>query len=330
MRIIGLEEHFCTLEVAEALRALPPEQGDNALILHSPEFISNALADGLGEKRLKAMDAAGVDMMVLSLTSPATQALTPEQAVPLARQANDFLAAAVKAHPDRIAGWATLPTPDPAMAVQELERSVQELGFVGACIHGRTGDDYLDHERFHPILAKAAELNVPIYLHPQIPPQAVRQHLYDGFDQKLSTTFATSGWGWHADAGVGALRLILAGVFDDYPNLQFVMGHWGETVLFFLDRITDMSKMATHLKRPIDEYFRQHFYVGGAGIYSTPYLLRAIEVMGIDRIVSSSDYPYRYFPDGRTRAFIEEAPISWEDKHKIAHGNAEKLLRLKS
>ncbi len=328
MRIIGLEEHFWTPEVANALRALPPEQGDNDLILHQPRAIADALTDGLGEKRLKAMDLAGVDMMVLSLTSPATQALPPTQAVPLARQANDYLAKAVKAHPDRLAGWATLPTPDPDAAVQELERSVQELGFVGACIHGRTGDDYLDHEKFRPILAKAAELNVPIYLHPQMPPKAVRQHLYDGFDQKLSNTFATSGWGWHADTGIGAMRLILAGVFDEYPNLQFVLGHWGETVLFFLDRIADMSKMATHLKRPIDEYFRQHFYVGGAGIYSTPYLLQAIEIMGIDRVVASTDYPYRYFPDGRARTFIEEAPTSLENKHKIAHLNAEKLLRL--
>ena len=329
MRIIGLEEHFWTPEVADALRALPPENGDNDLLLHQPEFISNALGDGLGEKRLRAMDLAGVDMMVLSLTSPGTQALPPEQAVPLARGANDYLAQAVKAHPDRLAGWATLPTPDPDAAAQELERAVGELGFVGACTHGRTGNDYLDHERFRPILAKAAELNVPIYLHPQVPPKSVRQQYYDGFDPKVSTAFATSGWGWHADVGVGALRLILAGVFDEFPNLQFVVGHWGETILFYLDRIASLSQAATHLKRPVDEYFRHHFYVGGAGIYSTPYLLRVIEVMGIDRVVSSSDYPYRYFPDGRARSFIEEAPISLEAKHKIAHENAEKLLRLK-
>lgn len=330
MKIIGLEEHFWTPELLQALTSLPPEQQDDILKAAFPPEMKNQLLD-LGEGRLRQMDLIGLDMMVLSVSSPGAQGLPPAQAVELSRQANDRLAAAVKAHPDRLAGFATLPTPDPAAAVRELERAVQELGFPGALINGRTGDKYLDHPDFRPLLAKAAELNVPIYLHPQIAPKPVRALYYDGFDPQLDVAFASSGWGWHLDAGIGALRLILAGVFDELPNLQFILGHWGEMVTFYLDRADDMTRLLAKAGRQksVAEYFRQNFYLTGSGIFVTPYLQRAIEVMGADRVMFSSDYPFRYFPDGTARSFLEQAPLSFEDKAKIGHLNAERLLKLK-
>ena len=270
MRFIGLEEHFRTPEMSAALAALGPEQRDDSLpILESAE--TKARLEDMGEDRLRQMDIVGLDMMVLSVTTPAAQALPSEQAVPLARQSNDRLASAVRAHPDRYSGFATLPTPDPQAAVQELERAVQELGLKGAMIHGRTGDRYLDKEEFRPILAKAAELGVPIYLHPQIAPRAVRALYYDGFDENLSVGFACGGWGWHADAAISALRLIVAGVFDEFPSLQIILGHWGEMVTFYLERATSLGRWTPTLKRPIADYFRHNFFVTGSGIYSTPY-----------------------------------------------------------
>ena len=330
MKIIGLEEHFWTPELTAALRSLPPEQQDDSLNISSDGPGVQGLIMDLGEGRLRQMDLIGLDMMVLSVSAPGAQALPAAQAVPLARQANDRLAAAIKAHPDRLAGWATLPTPDPAAAVQELRRAVQELDLKGAMLNGRTGEKYLDHPDFRPLLAEAAALGVPLYLHPQIAPKPVRALYYDGFNPELSINLATAGWGWHLDAGVGALRLILSGVFDELPSLQIVLGHWGEMVTFYLERATTaMPPALTGLKKTVGEYFRQNFYVTGSGIYVTPYLLRAVEVMGADRVMYASDYPYIYFPDGTARNFLEQAPLSFDDRAKIAHLNAERLLKLK-
>lgn len=327
MRIIGLEEHCWTPELGAALDALPPERRDDAMTLFRDGPATPRLLD-LGEGRLREMDAVGLDMMVLSVTTPGTQALSPEDAVPLARQANDRIAAAIKAHPDRFSGFATVPTPDPAAAAAELRRAVGELGLRGAMIHGRTGDRYLDHESFRPVLAAAAELGVPIYLHPQVPPRAVRAVYYDGFDGPLSLDFATGGWGWHVDAGVAALRLIVAGVFDELPTLQCILGHWGETVTFFLERADAAITPMLHRPKSVGDYYRQHFSVTPSGIYSTRYLRHAVEVMGVDRVLYSTDYPFVYHPDGTARQFLEEAPLSFEDRAKVAHGNAERLLKL--
>lgn len=325
MRIIGLEEHFWTSEIGEALGRLGPDQRDDSVALFQTEQIASRLED-LGEGRLKQMDMIGLDMMVLSVTTPGTQVLSPEEAVPLALQANDRLATAIKAHPDRFDGFATLPTPDPTAAVRELGRAVQDLGLRGAMIHGRTGDRYLDHEDFRPLLRKAADLGVPIYLHPQIAPRPVRALHFDGFDERLSVGFATGGWGWHVEAGITALRLIVAGVFDELPSLQIVLGHWGEMVPFFLERAAGLSRWTNHLKKPVADYFHQNFFVTASGMYSTTYLQRAIEVMGIDHVMYSSDYPFQYHEDGLARRFLENSPLSPEDKSKIAHANAEKLL----
>ena len=326
MKIIGLEEHFWTAEIAAALNR--PGQREASMDLYQDPALLHRLQD-LGEDRLRQMDLIGLDMMVLSVTTPATQALPPDQAVSLARQANDRLAATINAHPDRYAGFATLPTPDPAAAVIELQRAVQELGLRGAMIHGRTGDNYLDHSDYRSILATAAALEVPVYLHPQIPPQPVRDYYYDGFDPALALSFATSGWGWHLDAGVAALRLILAGTFDALPTLQVVLGHWGEMVTFYLERANIMTAAARNLKMPVADYFSRHFHVTPGGMFSTRYLQQAIDVLGSDRILYATDYPFVYHPDGTARSFLESAPVSDEDKAKIAHLNAEKLLKLR-
>lgn len=328
MKLIGLEEHFITPELAQATNDLPPEQVGSFFQLFKGGPVQDRLLD-LGDDRLRQMDLLGLDRMVLSVSAPGVELLAAPLAVALARQANDRLAAAVRAHPDRYAAFAALPTPDPAAAGAELQRAVQELGCCGALVNGRTADNkYLDHPDFRPLLAMAAALNVPIYLHPQVPPAAVRAVYYDGFGPELSAAFAGGGWGWHLDAGIGALRLILSGVFDELPDLQIVLGHWGEMVTFYLERADVMTPVAKHLKKSVAEYFRQHFYVTGSGINTTAYLLRAVEVLGADRVMFSTDYPYRYDSEDTGREFLAQAPLSFDDKAKISHRNAERLLKL--
>lgn len=326
MKCIGLEEHCWTPELEAALMNVQGKYRDDSLPLFPHAYPK--LKD-LGAGRLADMDAIGMDHMVLSVTTPATQILPPAEAIPLAKGANDAMYRAVKAHPDRFSAFATLPLSDPKAAVKELQRCIEELAFVGVMIHGRTFDTYPDHPDLFPVLQRIETLNVPVYIHPQMPPRAVRALYYDGFEEAVSTDFAGGGLGWHYEAGVTAIRLILAGVFDKLPGLQVILGHWGEVVAFYLDRIDALSRATSKsLKKTVAGYFRDHFYLTGSGVYSTAYLQRAIDIVGIDRVMYSTDYPFQYRTDGMARAFLEQAPLTIDQKEKIAYRNAENLLKL--
>ncbi len=324
MKLIALEEHFTTPAIAATWAALPADLQDPVTSMADGGEIGSRLQD-LGEQRLRQMDDCGVDVQVLSLTTPGAQPFEPSEAREIARTANNLLAEAVKRYPDRFDAFATLPTPDPAASADELDRCVSEFGFKGALLSPRTRDRSLDQPEYLPLLERAARLKVPLQLHPQSPAPAVREVYYSGFDKLTDTMFAGPGFGWHADTGLYALRLIFSGVFDRLPDLQIILGHWGEVVLFYLDRIDSMGRVAKHLAKPISEYFRSNFYVAGSGILSQRYLLQSIDLLGIDRIVYSTDYPYRFAPGGEARRFLMEAPIEDEAKRKIAHGNWERL-----
>ncbi len=322
MRVITLEEHFWTDELTEANRAAP----SGALSVPRLGPLADDLRD-LGARRLADMDAAGIDVQVLSVAPPAAQELDPEAAVRLSRDANERLAAAVGEHPDRFAGFATLPTPDPDAAAAELDRTVTAYGFKGAMIHGHTGGRFLDDEKFWPIFERAQGLSVPVYLHPTYPTAQVLDAYYQGLDAQVSATLATSGWGWHAETGLHVLRMILGGVFDRFPGLQMIIGHMGENLPFSLARADErLTPVATGLKRRVGDYFRDHFYVTTSGYFTDPPLLCTLMVLGADRILFSVDYPFA--SNGRGRAFLDGAPISEADREKIAHGNAERLLGL--
>jgi len=318
VRVIAIEEHFWTPGVRAATASYRPGGG-------RPDTL--AKLDDLGEGRLADMDAAGIDVQVLSVNAPAAQELDAAEAVPLARDANDRLAAAVAAHPDRFAGFATLPTADPAAAAAELDRAVTGLGFKGAMIHGHTRGRFLDDPAYLPIFERAAALDVPIYLHPTFPTPPVIQAYYGGFDAPVSGVLATAGWGWHAETGLHALRLVLGGVFDRFPALRVIIGHMGENIPFSLARADErLSPVATHLKRRVGEYFQENFYITTSGYFTDPPLLCALMVLGADRIMFSVDYPFSDNAAGR--AFLDRAPISAADRERIAHGNAERLLRM--
>lgn len=322
MRVITLEEHFWTDALTEANRTAQSP----ARAVPRPGGLADDLRD-LGPRRLADMDAAGIDVQVLSVAPPGAQELDPATAVRLAREANDRLAGAVEDYPARFAGFATLPTPDPDVAATELERTVTGYGFKGALIHGHTGGRFLDDEKFWPIFERAEALNVPVYLHPTYPTRQAMEIYYGGFDDAVSAALATAGWGWHAETGLHVLRIILGGVFDRFPGLQMIIGHMGENLPFSLARADErLTPVATGLKRRVGDYFRDHFYVTTSGYFTDPPLLCALMVLGADRILFSVDYPFA--SNGRGRAFLDAAPVSQADREKIAHGNAERLLGL--
>jgi uncharacterized protein len=322
MKLIAIEEHFVTPAIRAAWEASAiGQEGTAGFDRGDIEERLNDVAAG----RLALMDESGVDVQVLSVTTPALHNLEPRESVDLARQTNELVAATIARYPTRFQGFATLPSAAPQEAAAELERGVRELGFVGTMSCGRTREKNLDHPDFLPILEMAAGLKVPIFIHPQIPQRAVREVYYSGFSPLIDTAFATFGLGWHYEAGIQFLRLILAGAFDRYPDLQIILGHWGEVVLFYLDRLSSLARVA-QLQRPIADYFRQNLYVTPSGMWSQSYLQRALEVVGPERILFSTDYPYQYRPGRPGLSFVEQAALSLEHKELFAHGNWDRLI----
>jgi predicted TIM-barrel fold metal-dependent hydrolase len=321
MKLIGIEEHFLTREVRDAWGA-PETAEDPTMGLHQG-WIGELLED-LGEERLRLMDETGLDVQVLSLTTPGLHNLDAPASVELAQRTNDLVAAAVARHPQRFQGFAALPTPAPREAPRELERCVRDLGLKGAMLCGRTRDKHLDHPDFWPLFERAEQLRVPLFLHPQIPQGAVRDALYSGFSAPVDLAFSTFGLGWHYEAGIQFVRLVLAGVFDRFPGLQVILGHWGEVVIFYLERLAALDRVAK-LKRPFADAMRQNLYVTASGMFSRDYLERTVEIVGIDRILFSTDFPYQYRPGQKARRFLDELPLDDEAKRRFAHGNWERL-----
>ncbi len=321
MRTITLEEHFATPAFMEGSgRRL------KGLSLGGNSRIADQLVD-IGEGRIREMDAAGIDVQVLSLTSPGAEMLEASEAGPFAREVNDHLGQAVKRHPYRLAGLATLPTADPKSAVSELERTVKEYGFKGAVINGHVRGRYLDDPFFWPILECAEALQVPLYLHPAMPPQPVIQASYTGnFSAEVTAGLAGAAWGWHIETAIHILRVILSGVFDRYPSLQFIIGHMGEALPFMLPRLEHSLPMqTTKLKRLVSEYLRQNVYYTFSGFNYTQNFLDLVLQVGVERILFSADYPFSSMKAARD--FLVQLPISPADLERIAHGNAERLLR---
>lgn len=266
-------------------------------------------------------------MQVLSLTSPGLHNLEPAESISLARRTNDLIAATISSYPDRFDGFATIPTTAPREAVKELERSVRDLGLKGEMLFGRTMDNNLDHIDFWPIFEMAWHLRIPLFIHPQTPPRAEREACYSGFDPQVDLTFACFGLGWYYDCGIQFLRLVLAGVFDRFPDLQIILEHWGEVVLFYTERLKAFSRV-TKLQRSVVDTMRENlYYVTPSGMFSESDFRHALEIVGIDRILFSTDYPYQYRPGGGPRRFLEQLHISQGDKEKIAPANWERLTR---
>jgi uncharacterized protein len=325
MRTITLEEHFATPLFLDGPGRDFKEQAEKFNNARALKLIPQ-LCD-LGAKRIAEMDAAGIDMQIVSLTAPGVEQLEAAEAIALAGETNDFLGDAIKKHPTRFGGFAALPTAAPDKAAQELERRIRQQKFAGAIINGHHRGRYLDDKFFWPILECAETLNVPIYLHPTKPPKPVIDASFGGFSPLVTEMFSGPGWGWHIETAVHVIRIILGGVFDRFPNLQIVIGHLGEGLASMFQRVEIMAPAVTKLKRPVSTYLREniHYTVSGFNFGPT-FLSLLLELGGVERIMFSVDHPYQSMPEGR--AFLEQLPVTVADKERIAHGNAERLFRL--
>lgn len=323
MRIYGLEEHMATADVVAAWRRADGALAEPMMRWAVDSDVTPALLD-LDGGRLSAMDDAGIDTAVLSLTTPGLQCLPATEAVALQADTNDIIAAAVSRHPDRLQGFATLATPDPHAAAAELGRAVSELGLDGAMINARSGERWVDAPEFWEIYEAAADLRAPLYLHPRAPSQAVLSAYYSRLGEPADSLLATGAIGWHYDAGLTLVRMIASGLFDRFPDLQVILGHWGEVVLFYLERLGVLDRL-TDLHRPVAEYFRTNVFITPGGISSHRYLRWSIETVGIERVMYASDYPFNRERGGSVRRFLETAPLSDSDREAVAFGNWESL-----
>jgi 5-carboxyvanillate decarboxylase len=332
-RRIATEEAFLIPEAADALRswaaAASPDEPDQdfwdfvfSQDLPGLQRVRRQLLDISGE-RLRIMDEHGVGMHLLSLTAPGVQTLPDSEAVTLAALVNDRLAATIAGHPDRFAGLAAVAPQDPKAAAAEIERAMSDLRLNGVVINSHTRNEYLDEQKFWPIFEAAEALRAPVYIHPRSP-SAQMAAPYRKFGLE------TGIYGFQAETGLHAIRLICSGVFDRFPDLRIVLGHLGEGIPFWLWRVDYMHPVrSSRNTRPTleltpSEYFKRNFAITTSGMNWVPALRFCIEAVGADNIMFAIDYPYQL--TGGAVAFMNEAPISDGDKHKIFHENAERIF----
>lgn len=315
-RIIAVEEHFWDHALAETYPDATRLSGGD---------IQQRLFD-FTELRLKAMDDAGIDVQVIGHGSPSTQKLGPDVAVELSRGVNDRLAKAITIDPNRLKAYAVLPTAVPEAAADELQRAVEELGFVGAMVNGLAYDgSFFDERRYWPIFARAEKLEVPVYLHPSMPHPDVMRAYYQDYVQDYQMVIRAA-WGFTVETATQAIRLVLSGVFDSHPGLKLILGHLGETIPFLLWRINQALSRPGQKQVSFRETFSRHFWVSTSGFFSNPALVCTMTELGADRILFAVDYPF--VPNNPGTDWANELQVSVEDKEKILSGNAIKLLKL--
>ena len=320
---VVVEEHF----------ALPETVGDSAGFVPDGDWIElKARLLDMQDRRLREMDANGIEMMLPSLNAPAVQAIPNRKlAIEIARRANDFLAGEVQKRPDRLQGLAALPMQDPDAATRELERCVRDLGFRGALVNGFSQVDdpsnatYYDLPQYRPFWAEAERMGVPFYLHPRNP-LAQHAHIYDGHPWLLGPT-----WAFGQETAVHALRLMASGLFDAHPRLRIILGHLGEGLPYSLWRIDNRNAWVTApkgypAKRPLGDYFRENFYVTTSGNFRSQTLIDAILELGADRILFSADWPFENID--HAAGWFDACTISEADRRKIGRTNAWGLFGL--
>ena len=316
MKVIALEEHYIDADVARHWREGGPEGRDAQL--------RERLYD-VGELRIREMDEVGIDLQVLSHSAPATQRLDAESAPAIARAANDRLREKVQAANGRFEAFAALPSANPKAAADELERAVTKLGFKGAMIHGLTNGHFIDERQFWPIFERAQALDVPVYLHPAVPHPAVVEVYYRDYLKEFPGLI-NAAWGFTVETATQGIRMVLSGVFDEYPRLKIIMGHLGESLPFSAWRIDMALARQGNRKSAFRDTFREHFWITTSGNFSTPALICCVLEMGADRILFSVDYPFVPNPPGVR--WMDDVPLGPEDREKILSGNARRLLKI--
>ena len=336
---IATEEAFGTVEIFDRYKQMLSAGGDldpgfksamGYFLLHpSPRArtIAERLAD-LDARRIGDMDAAGIDLQLLSLTSPGVQVFDRETATTLTVDANDQLAAAIARHPTRFAGLTAIAPQDPAHAAREIARGMTTLGLKGVIVNSHTQGEYLDDPKFWPIFEAAEALDAPIYLHPNTPSRAmIGPMLERGLDVAI--------FGFQVETSLHALSLIIAGVFDRFPKLTLVLGHLGEGLPYWMSRIDHMHGASVGsgryanwkvLQRRPSDYLRENVYVTTSGMPWAPTIAYAQAVLGVDRVMYAMDYPYQFVPD--EVKVTDELPISDTDRKKLYQDNVERVFKL--
>jgi 5-carboxyvanillate decarboxylase len=336
---IATEEAFATREQIDIyLRMVRDGTADKGMVSlwgfygQSPSERARQIIDrllDLGEQRIAHMDETGIDRAILALTSPGAQPLLDlEEAKRLARRANDHLAAAVAAHPDRYVGMTAVAPQDPAWSASEILRGARELGFKGVQINSHTQGEYLDDPKFDPIFRALAEVGQPLYIHPVTPPDSmIGPMLEAGLDGAI--------FGFGVEAGMHLLRLITIGIFDRYPGLQIMVGHMGEALPYWAYRLDFMHQAGVRsgryermkpLRKTILEYLRSNVLVTTSGMAWAPAIRFAQQVLGEDRVMYAMDYPYQFVPDEVRTHDLLDVPI--ETKRKLMQTNAERWFGL--
>ncbi|MEI7783528.1 MAG: amidohydrolase family protein [Betaproteobacteria bacterium] len=336
---IAAEEGWITKELMDRYQTLL-ERGDHGdpgfqslwgFFGRSPSQRARDLLERIQDvdaRRIADMDATGIDMQLLMLTSPGVQMFQPDEAVALAASSNDQLADTIARYPTRFSGLAAFAPNAPAAAAKEIERSVSKLGLKGALVNSHTQGKYMDDEFYWPIFEACEALDVPLYIHPNTPsPQMVEPFLSRCLDAAV--------YGFAAETGLHVMRLIVSGLFDRFPRLKVVLGHLGEGLPFWLYRMDFMhagivragrSPGALPLKRKPSDYLRDNFYYTTSGMPWEPAITFVQQQMGFDRVMYAMDYPYQYVAE-EVQA-MDALPLTPEQLKMFYQTNAESLFRL--
>lgn len=329
MKIITIEEHIHLQSLNLELSKYYNEDSENSKSAGGkglPYFPDFELYSNGELKRINDMDKYGIDKQILSCPVQ-TQILNQNDAPSIVRQANDELVKIIKKHPTRFGGFGLLPWSNIEESVKEVKRIKEDLKLEGIILAGRPSMDaiFLDNRKYYPILEMIEKMDLPIYLHPAPPLKDIQEKYYSGLGDQLSARLSLYGWGWHNEVGVQVIRMILSGVFERFPKLQVIVGHWGEMVPFFLSRLDQaLPKQVTHLSKTITETFKSNIYITPSGIFDYPQLKFCIDVLGADRIIHSVDFPF--INNDNAKDFIINSEILDEDKELIAYKNATKLF----
>jgi 2,3-dihydroxybenzoate decarboxylase len=336
---IAAEEAWCPPELLKIYQQMVEtkaldDPGFNTMFgfyLSSPSLRTQQIRDylvDLGDQRLRHMDERGIDMQIVALTSPGVQVMPADQATSFAAYANDVLAEGCCKHPTRFAGLAAVAPQDARAAAKELERGVNSLGLKGAIVNSHTFGEYLDDEKFFPLLEAAEALDVPIYLHPQVPWKTMSAPFLEcGLDGAI--------YGFGVETGLHLLRMITTGVFDRFPKLTVVVGHLGEALPFWMYRLDYMHRAGVVSKRyarmrpiqgKVSDYLRRNVYITTSGFAWAPAITFCQQVLGADRVLYAMDYPYQH--DLAEVVASDDIDISDDVKKMLFQTNAERVFKL--
>lgn len=328
MKLIGVEEHWCPKELFEKEGTPGYESMQSVKSLFSDEQYEAACRSisDIQEGRIRMMDAIGLDMQILSICNVNMELLPDDQAIYYAKLSNDILAKSIAKYPNRLRGFAAIPTGVPVQAAKEIQRCANLGGFSGIIVNGHIQGHYLDEPQFEPILEAAQAMHMPIYIHPALPPKSVMDTYYNVKDPYAQKVLSSGGWGWHIETGVHVLRLIASGAFDRYPDLKVVVGHLGEALPFFMERLYNATK--GKLKKTYPEYLKENMYYSISGFHDPDLLEFVLKKVGEDHILFSTDFPFN--PPAEEVRIFRQSKLNEEIKGKIAYKNSERLFNIEN